>query len=45
MDCERRVRVKDDDVDIEMAAFPDSVAYEAIAKWWQIPRAPSATSA
>ncbi|KAH8073894.1 hypothetical protein JL721_2444 [Aureococcus anophagefferens] len=37
--------LKDDDVDIEMAAFPDSVAYEAIAKWWQIPRAPAATSA
>ncbi|KAH8045575.1 hypothetical protein JL722_14156 [Aureococcus anophagefferens] len=29
--------LKDDGVDIEMAAFPDSVAYEAIAKWWQIP--------
>ncbi|KAH8051514.1 hypothetical protein JL722_10686 [Aureococcus anophagefferens] len=37
--------LKDDGVDIEMAAFPDSVAYEAIAKWWQIPRAPAATSA
>ncbi|KAH8057574.1 hypothetical protein JL722_6657 [Aureococcus anophagefferens] len=33
---------KDADIDLEMAAFPDSLAYEAVAKWWSIPRNPAA---